>query len=311
MKSKLAAAYGGEGWSPRVTSLREEMGTLWGDWGISSECSLLKAVLLHKPGEEIEDLPRPNEVQMLAPIDAVKMRKQHDALAKAYMEAGVEVHYVKPATKPKPNLMFVRDLLFMTPEGAILARPASTVRAGEERHIAKSLADLGVPIIRSVRGKGTFEGADCLWLNEETVLLACGLRTNRKGADQVESTLTEMGIDVLRVELPYGTMHLLGTVNIASEDLAIAWPGRVPFTAVQALRERGFDVLWLPDEDEARRMALNFVTLESKKIVMPTNCPKTKAMYESAGVRCVEVDVSEFVKAGGGMGCLTGMLKRE
>ena len=48
--------------------------------------------------------------------------------------------------------MFVADLMFMTPEGAILGRPASTVRAGEERLVARRLAELGVPILRVVRG---------------------------------------------------------------------------------------------------------------------------------------------------------------
>jgi len=47
-------------------------------------------------------------------------------------------------------LMFVSDLMFMTPEGAVLARPASTVRAGEERWVARRLAELGVPILKGM-----------------------------------------------------------------------------------------------------------------------------------------------------------------
>jgi N-dimethylarginine dimethylaminohydrolase len=200
----------------------------------------------------------------------------------------------------------------MTPEGAILARPASTVRAGEERHVARRLADLGVPIIRSVRGKGTFEGADALWLDETTVLLATGLRTNEEGANQVDRMLNEMDIEVIRVALPYGTMHLLGTLNFADRDLAMAWPGRVPFKAVKALRERDFEVLWLPDGEEATKgMALNFVTLRPRCILMPANCPKTLSVYKASGINCIEIDINEFVKAAGGIGCLTGILKRE
>ena len=163
-----AAAYGGEGWRPRITTTNQEMGTIWGDWGVESECMPLRAVLLHLPGKEVEGLANPDEAQMLSPIEADLIRRQHDALAEAYRHAEVQVHYVNPTVTPPPNIMFVRDLFFMTPEGAILARPASTVRAGEEKHIAHSLANLGVPILRSVRGKGTFEGADALWLGEKT-----------------------------------------------------------------------------------------------------------------------------------------------
>lgn len=321
--STLAAAYGGPDWSPRTATLRQELGRLWGDWGMSCEWSPLRAVLLHRPGPEIEALAEPDAVQMLAPVDPERMRREHDALAEAYRSADVTVHYLEPTAAPPrsgiglcgtmpPNIIFLRDLFFMTPEGAVLARPASTVRAGEEAHVARRLADLGAPILRSVRGDGAFEGADALWVDEETVLLTTGLRTNDAGAAQVQGLLEEMGVEVVRVGLPYGAMHLLGTVNFADRDLAVAWPGRVSYRAVDLLRARGYEVLWLPDEEEARNgMALNFVALEPRRVLMPAGCPRTRAVYRAAGIKCVELEIGELVKAAGGMACLTGILKRE
>jgi arginine deiminase len=314
------AAYGGAGWSPRTASLRQEVGQVWGACGVATEWSSLKAVLLHRPGPELEDLADPDAAQMLAPLDACRVRKQHDALAQAYQDAGVVVHYVEPPacgehrrTKtPPPNLMFVADLMFMTPEGVIVGRPASTVRAGEERFVARRLADLGVPILRSVRGKGTFEGADALWIDPQTALVATGLRTNVEGAAQVATLLREMGIEVIQVGLPYGAMHLMGTLRFADRDLAIAWPGRVPYAAVEALRVRGYSVLFIPDAVEAvRGMALNFVTLGPRQIVMADGNPVTQAFYEDAGITCQMVEVDEILKAAGGIGCATGILERE
>ena len=81
--------------------------------------------------------------------------------------------------------------MFMMPEGAILGRPASTVRAGEEWLIARRLADLGIPILRSVRGTGTFEGTDAMWIDPQAVLLTTGLQTNSEGAAQVTHLLQE------------------------------------------------------------------------------------------------------------------------
>lgn len=306
------AAYGGAGWSPRTASLRQEIGGVWGTCGVATEWSPLKAVLLHRPGPELEDLADPNRAQMFASLDAVRARQQHDALAQAYRDAGVTVHYVEPAETPPPNLMFVADLTFMTPEGAILGRPASTVRAGEERWVARRLAELGVPILRSVRGKGTFEGADALWIDPQTALLATGLRTNAEGAAQVASLLQEIGVKVIQVGLPYGAMHLMGTLRFADQNLAIAWPGRVPYAAVEALRARGYTVLFIPDEGEAKRgMALNFVTLGPRRILMAAGNPITQAFYENAGITCRTVQVDEIFKAAGGIGCLTGILERE
>jgi arginine deiminase len=307
-----AAAYGGAGWSPRVTSLRQEIGGSWSACGLDAEWSPLAAVLLHRPGPELEGTADPDRAQMLDVLDADRARRQHDALSQAYRDAGVAVHYVEPPERPPPNLMFVADLLFMTPEGAIVGRPASVVRAGEERFVARRLAELGIPVLRTVRGTGTFEGADAAWLDPQTVLLATGLRTNPEGAAQVAGLLEEMGVAVVPVDLPYGTMHLMGQLRFADRDLAVAWPGRVPYAAVEALRADGYTVLFLPDEGEAvHGMALNFVTLGPRRILMPAANAVTQAFYEEAGIACQTVGVDELLKAAGGIGCLTGILQRE
>jgi len=222
------------------------------------------------------------------------------------------VRLVEPDSAPPPNLMFVADLFFMTPEGAILGRPASTVRAGEERLAARRLAELGIPILASVRGTGTFEGADAAWMDPHTVLLATGLRTNAEGAAQVTALLGAMGVEVLTVGLPYGAMHLMGQLRLVDHDLAIARLGRAPYAAVAALRARGYTVLFHPSEEEvARGMALNFVVLGPRHILMPAGNPLSQAFYERAGIACETVEVDELAKAAGGIGCLTGILERE
>ncbi len=307
-----AAAYGGEGWSPRSTTLRQEIGAVWNSCGVDSEWSPLKAVLLHRPGAELEALADPDAVQMLAPVDAARAGQQHEALVQAYTDAGVTVHYVEPDVTPPPNQMFCADLMFMAPEGAIVGRPASTVRAGEERFVARRLAELGIPILRTIRGTGTFEGADAAWLDPHTVLLSTGLRTNEEGAGQVRGLLEEMGVEVITVGLPYGSMHLMGQLRFAAGNLALAWPGRVPYAAVEALRSRGYQVLFIPDEEEAiRGFALNFVTLGPRRVLMAAGNPLTESFYEEAGIACQTVEVDELLKAAGGIGCLTAILERE
>lgn len=307
-----AAAYGGPGWSPRARTLQAELGQIWGACGVSSEWAPLRAVLLHRPGPELTASTDPNAVQMIERLDLDRAQAQHDALAGAYRAAGVAVHYVDPAERPQPNQMFIADLIFMTPEGAILARPASTVRAGEERWVARRLADLGIPILRSVRGRGTFEGADAMWLDPQTAILGRGLRTNAEGAAQVTATLVEMGVTVIQVDLPYGTMHLMGMLRFADRDLALAWPKRLAYAGVEALRERGFRVAFLPDAVEAAwGKAFNFVTLGPRQVLMAAGNPVTQAFFEGLGLTCHTVEVDELGKAAGAIGCLTGILQRD
>jgi N-dimethylarginine dimethylaminohydrolase len=255
--------------------------------------------------------PHPDAAQLLAPVDPARAAAEHDALAEAYRAEGVLVRAVEPAGAPTPNLVFCADLFLMTPEGAILGRPASTVRAGEERWIARRLADLGIPIVRTVRGQGTFEGADAMWLDATTVLVGRGLRTNAEGAAQVTATLGEMGVEAIVVDLPWGSMHLMGMLRIADRDLAIAWPGRLAMRAVEALRDRGCRVLPLPDAPAAERnTALNFVTLAPGRILMAEGYPVFERFFEKAGLACRTTPVAELRKAAGGIGCLTGILER-
>jgi N-dimethylarginine dimethylaminohydrolase len=309
----LTAAYGGAKWSPRVDAMRDDMQLWWGDWGSSSECGKLRAVLLRRPGPELDNITDYDAVQMRSDLNPTLARSQHDALADAYEAHGVSVRYVENGRLDKPNSFFIRDLLLMTPEGAIITRPASTVRAGEERFVAEALGRLGVPILMSVHGAGTFEGADVMWVDENLCFLAEGLRTNTEGANQVERMLREIGVrDVVRVQLPWGAMHLDGLLNFPDRDLAVVWPRRTPFPIVRTLQERGFRILGVTDEQEAQqRLPLNFVALEPGKVLMPAGGVSMRAAYEEAGVECIEVEVGELIKAGGGIHCMTGFLKRE
>ena len=141
----------GERWFPKESTIEEDMKALWGDWGVCSEVDTLRDVLMHRPGKEIENFDW-QAARFRAPIDPEAFRAEHDALADVYREHGARVHYVEDIPENRPNALFCRDLVFMTPEGAIVTRPATESRRGEERYAAKKLAELGVPIIRTICG---------------------------------------------------------------------------------------------------------------------------------------------------------------
>jgi N-dimethylarginine dimethylaminohydrolase len=305
------AAYGGPGWSERTATLTEELGGVWSACGIDSEWNTLEAVMLHRPGDELAASRDPNAVQMLAALDVDRAQVEFDAMTAALEASGVEVHPVVPDDAPLPNQMFCADLFVMTPEGAILGRPASTVRAGEERQVARRLAALGVPIVRSVSGAGTFEGADLMWLDRRTAIIGRGLRTNDAGVRQVKGVLKDMEVEVVVVDMSPGTMHLMGVLRIADRDLAVVWHGRTPPAAVDALEKSGYEIVALPDADPFHmNRAMNFVTLGPRRILMADGYPRVKSAFESRGVECSSASVDELSKAAGGFGCLTGVLRR-
>ena len=72
---------------------------------------------------------------------------------------------------------------------------------------------------------------------------------------------------------------------------------------------RLLDFVDVPEVTRGR--ALNFVTVAPREIVMPAHNPRTRARLEAEGVRCHELVVDEYLRAEGGLGCLTGVLSRE
>jgi N-dimethylarginine dimethylaminohydrolase len=143
-------------------------------------------------------------------------------------------------------------------------------------------------------------------------MIGVGFRTNKEGAVQVSSFLKEMGIESVKIKLPPGSMHLMGDLRFADQDLAICRSGRVSDSTLDILREHGFSTHFAPDETEiATGLAMNFVTLGPKRILAASGNPKTQRFYEELGLECYRVNISEVTKAAGGIGCLTGILERE
>jgi N-dimethylarginine dimethylaminohydrolase len=307
-----SAAYGGEAWSPRVATHRAEIGTLWAASGIDGEWGRLRTVLLSPPGPALAAAGNdPDANQLLAPVDLARAADEHAAMADTYRAAGVEVLEIPPS-ETHPNQMFCADLFVMTPEGAILARPASTVRAGEEVAVAAALARASVPILRTLTGTALFEGADLIWVDTGLCLIGLGLRTNAEAARQIAEVLTGIGVEAVVVDMPFGTMHLMGMLRVLDRDLAVAWPRRTPHRAVTTLRERGIDVAFLPDADEAQaNRGLNVVALGPRRVLMPAGNDAMRGFYEGLGVEVVETPCFELRKAAGAVGCLTGVVERE
>src|SRR5438270_504695 len=167
LKQGRQPSHGGPGWVPRPGSWATDLGTIWADVGVSSECGRLRAVLMRRPGAEIDTVPDPAAALWLERLDPSRAREQHDRLVELYRSHGIEVRYIADCPPDKPNMYFCRDLFAMTPLGAIVARPASQARAGEERYAAHALAGAGVPIVLSVYGEATFEGADVVMVNQD------------------------------------------------------------------------------------------------------------------------------------------------
>ncbi len=310
-EKKLSDALLGERWFPKESNFEEDMPLYWGNWGVASEVDDLKAVLMRKPGEEIENFDS-DEVRYRENVNVNLFRKQHDDLAQLYIDYGVDVYYVEEQRIDRPNAVYCRDLMFMTPEGAIITRPGMAKRRGEERYVAQALAKIGVPIVRTVNGNGIFEGANAMWVDRKTVILATSSRTNRSGFEQVEYELKRMGVEeILHMQIPYSNIHIDGLLNFASNDIAMIHAQQVPYDICDVFRKKGIKILEAPSTQEVvETLGCNFVALKPGLVIQPANNPMCKKLLEDNGVEVITLEMSEFLKGRGAVHCSTAFLKR-
>ena len=301
----------GERWFRKETGFTEDLPLYWGDWGVSSEVDTLRAVLMRRPGREVESFDAAAVRFSDEPIDVELMRQQHDAVADVYRQNGVKVYYVEEQREDRPNAVFCRDLLFMTPEGAILTRPGMAARRGEERYVAKALSDIGVPIIKTVSGDGFFEGANAMWVDRHTCVVSTGSRCNRSGFEQVRTELERMDVAVYHMQQPYSNIHIDGIMNPASNEAIMVHASQVPYDIIDMLKKKGFKILEVPSQTELREhFSCNFVALEPGRVLMPEGSPRAQELLEKNGIQVETINISEIIKGKGALHCITAFLKR-
>jgi len=311
--AETPATFGGSGWTARQGTHAEDVrsGALWHPCGVWDEWSPLESVLLSRPSAVFATPGDPEEWLMLSWPDLEQLQREHARVRDFFESQGVEVHVHQPSTPPPPNYLFMRDLVFMTPEGAIVGRPASAARAAEARFAQAALAELGVPVIASLRGMATMEGADCLWLDAQTVLVGEGIRTNAAGVRSVSEALAPMGVTVCTVPVPPGAQHLLGVMVPLDRDLAVVDVDRVSPRLAGLLADHGVRTIAVPANEENRgRRGMNGVVLGPREWVMPSGCPGIRAQLEKEGVKVHELGVDAAVQAAGALGCLTAVIRR-
>jgi len=287
-------------------------------FGLDSEYEELTSVLLYKPEPAIAAHTDPTAVQHLAPINHEELSEQLDRVIDTFTSLDAHITLIDPPEDPFDssnfNMMFCRDLFFMTPEGAILANMANETRRGEVSHAACTFEKGGIPVLHTIFGEGRFEGADALWINKRLIAVGVGNRTNMQGFEQIKAVLRKQGID--SVPLPStqkATQHLLGSLQIVDRDLALVREEIISSETITFLKKQDFKIVGIHESPEVRsRQAMNIVTVAPRKVIMTAGCPETRRIYLDAGIEVVaELMISQLINGSGGLACTTGTLARK
>ena len=281
-------------------------------FGMERAWDRLTDVLISVPSMGFERVGDPAAQLMRSWPSLDALYREHQGVRRFFASVGVTVHVHAPAEPPPLNYLFMRDLLLMTPHGAIVARPASAVRAPEAGFAAAAVEALGIPILGTPGPDATFEGADALWLDAETLVVGTGVRTNQAGLVWLRGCLGGLGVNVLEVQVPAGAQHLLGIMVPLSNDRVIVDTDRVSSTLDALISDRGLSRIEVGTSHDNRvSRGMNVVVLGPDELVMPSACPELAAQFRGEGVAVHELAVPSYVQAAGALGCLTAIIRRE
>ena len=226
-----------------------------------------------------------------------------------------EIHFLPRSEKTGLDSVYVRDAVITSPKGVILCGMGKEERRGESSAAGEYLSELGIPILGSIRGDGRLEGGDLIWLDERTLVVGQGYRTNEDGIRQLKELTAGLVDEFIVVPLPHwrgpeGVFHLMSMISPVDFDLAVVYARLLPVPFRQWLINRGMKLVEVPDS-EFRSMGCNILATSPRRCIMLSGNPQTKRMLEDQGV-----EVSEYVgeeisrKGAGGPTCLTRPLVR-
>jgi N-dimethylarginine dimethylaminohydrolase len=279
-------------------------------FGSPSMTGRLERVLVRPP--LAEDAEHWQAYGWRAAPDHALASAEHERLCELLEAAGSEV-VISHHDPGNPDAIYVYDPVLVGAEGAVLLRPGKEGRRGEPSAIAASLTVAGVPVAAELVEPAFAEGGDTVWLDESTLLVGIGYRTNSAAVPALATAFP--GVEVVAFDLPHWNgraevLHLMSFISPLDRDLALVYPRLAPVRLFELLAERGIAVVEVPDE-EFETQGPNVLALGPRRALALDGNPETRRRMERAGVDVVVYRGEEISRKGdGGPTCLTRPLLR-
>jgi len=248
------------------------------------------------------------DLRYLARPDVTAATPEYERFLAPLDAAGVETLHL-PFDYP-------RDASIVCNRGVILCNMGKPQRRTEPAVQEAAFRAAGIPIRGRITGDGTVEGGDVCWIDERTLAVGRGYRTNEAGIRQLRDLVRDCVDEVIVVPLPHwhgpeDVFHLMSIVSPIDRDLFLVYAPLMPVPFREALTSRRIALVEVPDA-EFDTLGCNVLALAPRDVLMIAGNPETRARLERTGVTVREFAGREIcLKGGGGPTCLTRPLMRD
>jgi len=240
--------------------------------------------LVRRPGQSF---PRAlSEHPNKSSIDLATALKQHEAYVKALQQAGGNVSYL-PTQDQLPDSTFVEDTAIILENKFLLCPMKELSRKDEVQSIIAILKTYRDCI--TIEFPATLDGGDVME-TPDAFYVGLSKRTNLR-ALQALTKLTSKKVTPVAVAKG---LHLKSATTFLGNNLLIIDP-----TRVDASNLKHFDWIEVNEPYSANCLALG------NTVLMPAGFPNIRNKIQNHGRETIELEMSEFEKADGGLTCLS------
>ncbi len=289
------------------------------EFGSQSEIGKITKLLLKHPKDAFLNAEYTQtswrKLNYLACPDYIKTMEEYAQFVRLLEMHIEEIVYLPPNKETTLDSIYTHDPVIITNRGAILCNMGKALRRGEPSATGEFLQGLNIPIHGKISGEGRLEGGDVVWMDEKTLAVGQGYRTNAEGIRQLRELTAAFVDELIIVPLPHwqgpdDVLHLMSFISPIDQDLAVVYSKLMPVPFREWLLQRKITLLEVPD-DEYETMACNILAVAPRKCIMLAGNPYTKAMLKKEGVEVWEYRGDEISHKGcGGPTCLTRPLQR-
>lgn len=184
--------------------------------------------------------------------------------------------------------IYAHDPLKVTQKGAIYFPMGKAERRNESYATQEFMESKGIPTLGRITSPGKMEGGDVVWIDERTVAIGRGYRTNDEGIRQFKELTKGMIDTYFIVPMPHGggeveCLHLMSIISIVDEKKAVVYSKFMPVIFREFLLKRGFELIEVNDE-EYDQLGCNVLALAPGKVVVIDSCKDIKTKMEAAGI---------------------------
>lgn len=236
--------------------------------------------------------------------------KDYDLFESILRKNGIEIHYLPSDDITSLDSIYTHDPCLVSNSGVILCSMGKDLRKKEPEMISNYFKSLGIPIIGRISSPGKLEGGDIVWIDNRTVAVGVGYRSNLEGILQLKQILSDDIDEIIPVHLPHWTgpadcLHLMSNVSPIDENLFLVYSKLLPVSFREYLLGRKIKLVEVPDE-EYESMGCNVLAIAPKKVIMIEGNSITKKLLEDEGVEIFTYSGLEISNKGaGGPTCLT------